>query len=108
MARVKITSRLLRGIVLPLLLVFAQQGAMLHELSHYAAAATHDSEKQHLPGGEVCSLCLAFAHLGAGLAPNVPVLPTLDLLQAPAPLPEAICIAAERPAACSRGPPSLL
>jgi hypothetical protein len=65
--------RLVPSLLLPLLLVVAQQGALLHELSHYRSSETPGESKKQSPRGDVCELCLAFAQIGsAALASNQP------------------------------------
>jgi hypothetical protein len=52
------TSQILRSLVLPLLLLFAQHGLMLHELRHVAPAERPEgSVKKEVAG--LCKLCLA-------------------------------------------------
>lgn len=59
---------LLRGVLLALLLLVAQQGALFHELSHYATQeAAHDATHRHdqqPQSSDPCDTCLAYAHLG--------------------------------------------
>jgi hypothetical protein len=100
---------LLRSLLLPLLLVIAQQGALLHELSHWsgASAETQQRDKQ-APNSDACNLCLAFAGIGSGAAPaHTPASLLADLSDAPALPVLAAQIAAELPAARGRGPPLL-
>jgi len=102
-------SRLFRSLLVPLLLVIAQQGAMLHELSHYAPTEAVGDSKKQSPRGDVCELCLAFAQIGsAAPAPSVvaPLLP--DLIHELAPVKPVRLEAAELPAERSRGPPLYL
>jgi len=50
--------------LLPILLVIAQQGAYLHELSHYRPATEqnqNDSRKH--AADKLCESCLAYSHL---------------------------------------------
>jgi hypothetical protein len=99
--------RLLRSLLLPLLLAFAQQGALLHELSHWPGAEAQQRDVQ-APGSEACGVCLAFAGIDSGAAPASAPAPLLaDLSDAPAPLVLAAQIAAELPAERGRGPPLL-
>ena len=56
-----------------MLVLFAQQGAVLHGLSHFAA--THSSDprgepERQRPHSGPCELCLAFAHLDAAAKPQ--------------------------------------
>jgi hypothetical protein len=100
--------KLLRSLMLPLLLLVAQQGAVLHELSHYTATETHDGKKQS-PRGDVCDLCLAFAQVGSAAAPQsvVPLL-LADLSHHLTPVLPVYAAATELPAERSRGPPFFL
>lgn len=112
---VKVASRhntpmrkLYLSLLLPLFLLISQQGALLHELSHYQHSGQTEHQKQH-PGGEHCKACLSFAHI-AGAAKteslSVPLLVNLSFhyaaaiwsgfAEAPAPAPR------------SRGPPAFL
>jgi hypothetical protein len=100
--------KLLRSLMLPLLLIVAQQGAVLHELSHYAATETHDGKKQS-PRGDVCDLCLAFAHVGSAATPPSVVAPLLTHLSHQlTPVLPVYAAATELPAERSRGPPLFL
>src|SRR5260221_6982924 len=64
---------LCRSLLLPLLLVFAQQGALLHELSHYTASETQGNSKKQSSRGEACELCLAFAQVDSAAKPDLAV-----------------------------------
>jgi hypothetical protein len=48
-------------LLLPLFLLFAQQGELRHEYSHYGQAPAGSQKKA--PESEHCPLCLAYAHL---------------------------------------------
>lgn len=72
--------RLCRALLLPLLLLVAQQGAFLHGLSHYTPAHVHEDEHEPEAGGP-CTLCLAFAgvEFAAGFTTaTAPLLPGLS------------------------------
>ena len=63
-------------LLLPFLMLLAQQGALCHELSHLAESSHQTAQghpKQH-PGGTLCETCLNFAHIVASATPNVPIL----------------------------------
>ncbi|MBU6260732.1 MAG: hypothetical protein KGL18_02675 [Burkholderiales bacterium] len=96
---------LISYLLLPLWL-FAQQGALLHEISHIDVGAPTAPLHRHHPGGKPCDLCLAFAAV-AGPAAQIatPVFALLDLVEhhAIVALPAGFEIAA--PAPRSRGPP---
>ena len=88
-----------------LVLVTAQQGAVLHKLSHICRAASTelgiDADQAHPP----CELCLAFAQVGTFLGPShhVPLVhPSPPQL---GPEPQYSVVATESPTPRSRGPP---
>ena len=102
---------LCRSLLLPLLLLLAQQGAVLHGLSHYSATSAPDQRgepERQQPHSGPCELCLAFAHLDAAVkpAPLAIVLPVLGF--------EALAVSrvlaweAPAPPEQSRGPPTHL
>lgn len=102
-------GRLCRALLLPLLLLVAQQGAFLHELSHYTPAQVQDDEHKdehdHEVGG-LCTLCLAFASVDcvAGFASEMATLLHGLGFALPAVTP-IIARAATPPAQRNRGPP---
>ena len=101
--------RLTLSVLLPLILLFSQQGALLHELSHWhlpssnAAAASVEAASVD---SDICLDCLAFAQV-AGLAQfDLPALPTHDGLGYHFVSEAARSVAeASTPALRSRGPP---
>jgi len=98
-----------RSLVLPLLLLFAQQGALLHELSHYAGSDPQGAAHKQSPRGEACELCLAFAQVDAAVAPHDAVAPLLgDLSFERATAPRLVARAADLPSLRNRGPPRFL
>jgi hypothetical protein len=100
--------KLLRSLMLPLLVLVAQQGAVLHELSHYAETETHDGKKQS-PRGDVCDLCLAFAQVGSAATPQSVAVPLLaHLSHQLTPVLPVHAEATELPDERSRGPPLFL
>jgi len=103
------STGLLRSLFVALLLVAAQQGAFLHELSHYAAReSTGHGKKQH-PRGDVCELCLAFAQIGsAAPAQHVAAPLPVGLSHEAAPVVPVFLDAVHLPAERSRGPPRSL
>lgn len=104
MRRLSLTG-FLRSLVLPMLLLMAQQGALLHELSHYRAAEAQDDGDTRHTGGP-CALCLAFADIESAATPAVVpllLLAQLSFLLVPAAIVTAR--AATPPARRSRGPP---
>jgi len=104
--------KLLLTLLLPFVFLLSQQGAVTHELSHLTDAATRAAggpdRSGHLPGDLQCEACLAFAHL-AGVATAQVVPPALLSFSFQIPANESPAfIAADAPAARSRGPPVLL
>jgi hypothetical protein len=104
--------KLLLALLLPVVLLLSQQGAMTHEVGHIADRVAQSGgdggSGGKTPGDLQCEACLAFAHL-AGIATTQVVPPALlsfsfhfRVIEAPA------FIAADAPAARSRGPPVLL
>ena len=104
--------KLLLTFVLPLILLFSQQGAVVHELSHLTDAVSRAASGQgssgQQPGDLQCEACLAFAHL-AGVATAQVAHPALLSFSFAVPANEApVFIAADAPTARSRGPPTIL
>jgi hypothetical protein len=101
---------LVRHLLLALALLLAQQGALLHQVSHDAAAATQSDfdDGRHANSGP-CIVCVAFAGIGASAAPSAvqPVL--LDRLAFEHGAAQADSHRSlEAPAQRSRGPPAFL
>jgi|SRR5271165_778183 len=96
-----------RALCLVLLLLAAQQGAVVHELSH--VAGVHGTELQVGPGGmaeSTCALCPAFAQVSTPAFSHSFHIPTL--LRAEVERSVELRIAAADtaiPTARSRGPP---
>ena len=102
-------SRLLRSLLVLLLLVIAQQGAILHALSHYAPTEFAGDSKKHAPRGDLCEQCLAFAQVGGvALTLAFTVLTTAGLSHERALTNSSRVELASHVAARSRGPPSYL
>ena len=108
--------KLLLAFLLPFVLLLSQQGAMLHEIGHLADFADRTGTSTsggsgtgtHQAGDLQCQACLAYAHL-AGVATATVLPPALlsfgfhfPVIEAPA------FVAADAPAARSRGPPVFL
>jgi hypothetical protein len=101
--------KLLLTLLLPFVLLVSQQGAVTHEMTHLAVDAARASGGKgasvQQPGDLQCEACLAFAHL-AGVATADVVAPALLSFSFPLPANVAPAfIAADAPAARSRGPP---
>jgi len=97
-------GKLLLSLLLPLLLLMAQQGALLHEFSHDIAAHSQDED-----AGPPCEDCFAFAHIHAaspaGLATPL-LLAGLSFASSLPTLPATI--GAALPSQRNRGPPAPL
>ncbi len=102
--------RLTLSILMPLLLLLSQQGALQHELSHLhvpSATATDGPQAQASDlDADICLTCLGFAQIGGLAKFEVPVAPKLDTLVYHFAT-EPVRHVAERSlaAARSRGPP---
>lgn len=101
--------RLSLWLLLSLLLVIAQQGAVAHEISHYVdyLNQSQQNDKQS-PADKLCEKCLAFAQIAGAVHAEPPVLALPALTYDYTPVAPVAVIAAEAPAYRSRGPPLLL
>lgn len=96
-------------LLLPLFLLFAQQGQLLHEYGHDGRPVSSAQFEKKAPApSEHCPLCLAYAHLAGVARPDLAAptfLSDLDFHFAPV----AAVFGVDTPAAQSRsrGPPSL-
>jgi hypothetical protein len=99
--------RLYWALVLPLFLLFAQQGELRHEYSHYAEALTASQTKAPVDSDH-CQSCLAYAHLSGVAKTEVAATALLaDVTFHFAPAIENAGVAAEAASPRSRGPPSV-
>jgi hypothetical protein len=102
-------SRLRLALALPLLVLFAQQGAVLHELSHlYYAGQALGSELRadaQLPDDASCPVCQSFAQVAHPAAASVPALILPPSSYLPSPDPSYPVATADAPTPRSRGPP---
>jgi hypothetical protein len=91
---------------LAVFLVFAQQGAMLHELSHIHRAGSEQIRYAgSLPGGKLCETCVAYAQVGNPALASIAILPFFAAVHHDVSEPIYVIIAAEAPPPRSRGPP---
>ena len=67
-------NRIVCPAVLAFALLFAQQGAAWHALSHASSTAGHSQPEHKLPHGEQCTKCAAFSQLGAAFTATAPAL----------------------------------
>jgi len=99
-------SKFRLALVLPLLLVFAQQGAMLHELSHiHSGGSGQVRYENNLVAGKFCDACAAFAQVGNPVSASVAVLPEVAAVRHYEPALLYSIVAAETLPPRSRGPP---
>lgn len=98
--------RLSWALLLPFLLLFAQQGELRHEYSHYAKAA---ARCQKAPAAaDHCPLCLAYAQLaGAATSDVAPPALVANLAFHFAPPLRIISVDGEATLPRSRSPPAL-
>lgn len=67
-------SRLLFSLWLAFVLLFAQQGAALHALSHFADGVPAQSQQEkHLPHSPACDKCVVYAGIGSAAPSSPPV-----------------------------------
>ena len=102
---------LCRSLLLPLLLLFAQQGAVLHGLSHFSASHSTDPRgdpERQQPHSGPCELCLAFAHLDAAAKPEPLAIQPPVLGFGVAAVSRVPTRAPPAPPEQSRGPPTFL
>lgn len=102
--------KLFSRLILSLLLLVAQQGAVLHELSHFAQPGSQQEREhdQHAVG-DLCTVCLAFSQVGTAAPPQVqrPVL-LAGLAYQAVPALHIPVRPLDLPATRSRGPPPAL
>ena len=60
--------RLLRFAFLAIMLLFAQQGAAVHALSHFSdSAPTPSSQDKQLPHSQACDKCISYSQMGGAV-----------------------------------------
>ena len=101
--------RLCLALVLPVLLIFAQQAALTHEVSHLASRNSQAPKQSgKVPGKIACPECTAFAKIAGAIAENgkSPVAVIVDFLVLLQPI--FTLRATELAVLRNRGPPSVL
>ncbi len=68
------SKRALYSVFLAFALLFSQQGAAWHALSHLSSAPSHSQSEHKLPHGEQCTKCAAFSQLGSACTSVAPLL----------------------------------
>jgi len=72
-------SRLLFSLWLAIALLFAQQGAVLHALSHFADSVPAQAQQEkHLPHSPACDKCVVYAGIGSAAPSSPPVFATQE------------------------------
>lgn len=101
--------RALAILLLPFVLLFAQQAALAHGIQHLGdrAAGMHKTDAG-LPGDQSCEQCFVFAHLGGATVAHV-FTPAVSTTAIDALFPAATPVLARRTLSPpSRGPPRFL
>jgi hypothetical protein len=97
--------------VLSLLLLLAQHGAVLHELSHLShGTATHSAlldQSDQLPDTGTCPTCLAFSQVANPATASAVMLTLAAAALTPTVDPSYAFLGAETPTPRSRGPPQV-
>jgi len=79
----KARSRLLLFLLLAFSLLFAQQGAAIHALSHLTEPlSSHSQQDKQLPHSPACDKCVVYAGVGSALAASAWAIPAA-VAQAP-------------------------
>ncbi len=102
-------KRLYLSLLTALFLLFTQQGAVLHELSHATERSAHAAHSTHHESDAPCDVCLSYAHLAFASTLDVPTHGLLTQLKhqlVATPLVAQAVVLALLPR--SRGPPSYL
>ncbi|MBU0592824.1 MAG: hypothetical protein KKH74_03700 [Gammaproteobacteria bacterium] len=72
----KIRSQLLPFLLLAFALLFVQQGAAIHALSHLAESLpSHSQQDKQLPHSPACDKCVVYANIGTALASSALLIP---------------------------------
>jgi hypothetical protein len=101
-------SRLLLSLWFVLALLFAQQGAALHALSHFADGVPAQSQQdKHLPHSPVCDKCVVYAGIGSAAASSQPLFAIQKTTFALAAVLFLLFFSAPRRTYLSRAPPRL-
>ncbi|MDO8891270.1 MAG: hypothetical protein Q7V00_05450 [Sulfurimicrobium sp.] len=105
----KARSRQLLFLLLAMTLLFAQQGAAIHALSHLGEPLpSHSQQDKKLPHSSACDKCVLYAGVGSAVAASSLIIPAGTA--------HALHVAAAQPALLSqlarlyhaRAPPSLV
>lgn len=103
-ARLTMLKRTLYPLILAFALLFTQQAALWHGVSH-TGSATSSQQDQHLPHAEQCAKCLSFAHIDAAATATPHACAVPQRVQALVYLHVSAAHAAQHPPYQSRAPP---
>ena len=104
------TIRLRLILLLPLLMLLAQQGAWLHQLDHAAYSTQHQvlaQQASDADNGSSCPTCQAFGQISFTAAATLSAAAFLTPGYLPGPEPRVVILATTQPVPRSRGPPSI-
>lgn len=100
--------RLTLFLCLAFALLFAQQGAALHALSHFAdSVPTQSQQEKHLPHSPACDQCVAYAGIGGAAASSPPVFSSQEATAVLAAMLFLLFFSAPLRSYLSRAPPRL-
>lgn len=101
-------ARPLLFLLLAFALLFAQQGAARHALSHLAEAHPQSQQGKHLPHSSACDKCVVYADIGGVVAASEHLVPPSLIAVAPLEPSRATFLAQLLSNYRSRAPPSLV
>ncbi|PWB58361.1 MAG: hypothetical protein C3F18_02765 [Nitrosomonadales bacterium] len=102
----KTRPRLLLFLLLAFTLLFAQQGAALHALSHLSEPLSGTSQQdKHLPHSPACDKCVVYAGVGSALAASSLVIPAATLRLQPVAAIQPLLLSQPAPLYLARAPP---
>ena len=97
----------LLSLLLPLIMLLSQQGALWHEVGHFGNGQAPASQKKETLD-KVCESCIAFAHLAAVAKPELFASASTALTYAAPAAGQIVSAASAVPTQRSRGPPEFL
>lgn len=95
--------------MLSALLLFGQQGAAMHALSHLAESRpAHSEQDKNLPHSPVCDKCVVYAGIGAAAPSSPPLFAALDAASILFAVPFRLFFSPALRSYLSRAPPRLV
>ena len=105
----KARSRQLLFLLLAFALLFAQQGAALHALSHVTEPLpSHSQQDKQLPHSPACEKCVVYAGIGSAVTASALNLPPAAMAAAHLEIEPSGCLPQSVRHYRSRAPPSLV